>query len=240
MKEKAPLPNNWVDLSPTDFVSKWYSEQYQSCTYCNAAGYSQRFMHRSMEKNHRENVHFESVLEIGANRGEHLEYVRHSFDAYFLTDIQAYDRSVIPSTEKRGGLVFQKEDATHLTFKDQTFDRVLCSCVLHHVSDAESALTELRRVLKNGGSADIFLSSDPGFLFRLGRYMGPVREAKKLGLDGVKRLVDARDHRNHVAGLTRLIRHVFREDMISERSYPVRYMSWNLSFWKMFHIVKTD
>jgi SAM-dependent methyltransferase len=193
-----------------------------------------------MEQNHRENVHFESVLEIGANRGEHLGYVRHSFDSYFLTDIQAYDRSVLPSTEIRSGLVFQKEDATHLTFKDQTFNRVLCSCVLHHVSDAESALTELRRVLKNGGSADIFLSSDPGFLFRLGRYIGPVREAKKLGLDGVKRLVDARDHRNHVAGLTRLIRHVFRDDMISERSYPVRYMSWNLSFWKMFHIVKTD
>ena len=197
-------------------------------------------MHRSMEQNHRENVHFESVLEIGANRGEHLGYVRHSFDSYFLTDIQAYDRSVLPSTEIRSGLVFQKEDATHLTFKDQIFNRVLCSCVLHHVSDAESALTELRRVLKNGGSADIFLSSDPGFLFRLGRYIGPVREAKKLGLDGVKRLVDARDHRNHVAGLTRLIRHVFRDDMISEKSYPVRYMSWNLSFWKMFHIVKTD
>ena len=197
-------------------------------------------MHRSMEQNHRENVHFESVLEIGANRGEHLGYVRHSFDSYFLTDIQAYDRSVLPSTEIRSGLVFQKEDATHLTFKDQTFNRVLCSCVLHHVSDAESALAELRRVLKNGGSADIFLSSDPGFLFRLGRYIGPVREAKKLGLDGVKRLVDARDHRNHVAGLTRLIRHVFRDDMISEKSYPVRYMSWNLSFWKMFHIVKTD
>jgi SAM-dependent methyltransferase len=240
MKEKNPLPDNWVDLSPTEFVSKWYNEQYQSCTYCNAAGFSQRFMHRSMEQNHRENVHFESVLEIGANRGEHLGYVRHSFDSYFLTDIQAYDRSVLPSTEIRSGLVFQKEDATHLTFKDQIFNRVLCSCVLHHVSDAESALTELRRVLKNGGSADIFLSSDPGFLFRLGRYIGPMREAKKLGLDGVKRLVDARDHRNHVAGLTRLIRHVFRDDMISEKSYPVRCMSWNLSFWKMFHIVKTD
>ena len=95
-------------------------------------------------------------------------------------------------------------------------------------------------MLKPGGSADIFLSSDPGFLFRFGRYMGPVREAKKLGLDGVKRLVDARDHRNHVAGLTRLIRHVYRNDTICEKSYPVRYMSWNLSFWKIFHIIKVD
>ena len=240
MKEKKPLPDNWVDLSPTDFVSKWYNEQYQSCTYCNAAGFSQRFMHRSLEQKHTERTHFESVLEIGANRGEHLEYVRHTFDSYFLTDIQKYDKSVLPNTELRSGLIFQREDATRLSFNNQTFNRVLCSCVLHHVSDAESALTELRRVLKDGGSADIFLSSDPGFLFRLGRYMGPVREAKKLGLDGVKRLVDARDYRNHVVGLTRVIRHVFRNDAISEQSYPVRYMSWNLSFWKIFHIVKTS
>jgi ubiquinone/menaquinone biosynthesis C-methylase UbiE len=240
MKEKKPLPTNWVDLSPGDFVSKWYTEQYQSCTYCNAAGFSQRFMHRSLERKHTETTHLERVLEIGANRGEHLAYVRHTFGTYYLTDIQAYEKSVLPKTELRTGLVFQKEDATCLSFNNETFNRVLCSCVLHHVSDAETALTELRRVLTCGGSADIFLSSDPGFLFRLGRYLGPVREAKKLGLDGVKRLVDARDHRNHVAGLTRLIRHVFRNDLISERSYPVRFMSWNLSFWKIFNIVKSD
>jgi phosphatidylethanolamine/phosphatidyl-N-methylethanolamine N-methyltransferase len=197
-------------------------------------------MHRSLEQKHSEKTHFESVLEIGANRGEHLEYVRHTFDTYFLTDIQPYDKSVLPNTELRSGLVFQKEDATHLSFYDQSFNRVLCSCVLHHVSDPESALAELRRVLKCGGSADIFLSSDPGFAFRLGRYLGPVREAKKLGLDGVKRLVDARDHRNHVAGLTRLIRHVFRNDTVSEQSYPVRYTSWNMSFWKIFRIVKSE
>jgi len=238
MKEKKPLPDAWVNLSSTDFVSKWYNEQYQTCTYCNAAGFSQRFMHRSIEKNYNEKVHFKTVLEIGANRGEHLEYIRHTFDTYFLTDIQKFDKSVLPYTELRSGLVFQKEDATQLSFRDESFNRVLCSCVLHHVNDAESALTELRRVLKPGGSADIFLSSDPGFLFRFGRYMGPVREAKKLGLDGVKRLVDARDHRNHVAGLTRLIRHVYRNDTICEKSYPVRYMSWNLSFWKIFHIEK--
>ena len=240
MKENKPLPNNWVDLSPTEFVSKWYSEQYQSCTYCNAAGFSQRFMHRSIEQNYDESAHFESVLEIGANRGEHLEYVRHTFNSYYLTDIQKFDKSVLPNTEQRTGLYFQREDATHLSFGDQSFNRVLCSCVLHHVSNAESALIELRRVLKVGGSADIFLSSDPGFAFRLGRYIGPVREAKKLGLDGVKRLVDARDHRNHVAGLTRLIRHVFRNDSIYEQSYPIRYMSWNLSFWKIFHITRAE
>jgi phosphatidylethanolamine/phosphatidyl-N-methylethanolamine N-methyltransferase len=238
MRERKPLPLEWVDLSPKDFVRKWYEEFYSCCVYCNAAGFGQRFMHRSIEYERRASDHFNRVLEIGANRGEHLQYVLHSFSEYFLTDIESFDQTVLPPSETRSGLIFQREDACQLSFPDNYFDRVISSCVLHHVDDAETAITELRRVLKVGGKADVFLSCDPGFLFRLGRYLGPVREAKKLGLDGVKRLLDARDHRNHVAGLTRLIRHVFRNDEVTEKSYPVPFMSWNLSFWKVFKITK--
>ena len=238
MREKKPLPAEWVNLSPIDYVKKWYDEYYSCCVYCNAAGFGQRFMHRSIEHQHDASCHYNRVLEIGANHGEHLQYVQHTFGEYFLTDIESFDRSVLSPAETRSGLIFQREDACKLSFPDSHFDRVLCSCVLHHVDNAESALTELRRVLKTNGKADIFLSCDPGFLFRLGRYLGPVREAKKLGLDGVKRLLDARDHRNHVAGLTRLVRHVFRNDEINEKSYPIPFMSWNLSFWKVFKITK--
>ena len=120
MKE-GPLPNNWVNLSPTEFVLKWYNEQYQFCTYCNAAGFSQKFMHRSIEQMHNESVHFENVLEIGANRGEHLEYVRHTFDSYYLTDIQVFDRSALPRTEQRSGLFFQQEDSHPYPYIEDTF-----------------------------------------------------------------------------------------------------------------------
>ena len=195
-------------------------------------------MHRSIENTHNPSRHYNRVLEIGSNRGEHLQYVQHSFGEYFLTDIESFDRRVLPTSEARTGLIFRREDASKMSFPDSHFDRVLCSCVLHHVDNAESALIELRRVLKTNGKADLFLSCDPGLLFRLGRYLGPVREAEKLGLGGVKRLLDARDHRNHVAALTRLIRHVYRNDEVVERSYPVPYMSWNLSFWKVFKITK--
>lgn len=237
MKERRPLPEDWVDLPPSEFVARWYGEHYQCCTYCNAAGFSQKFMHRSIERNRGAELHFGRVLEIGANQGEHLQYVRHTFDSYLLTDIRRC--TGLPGrSDLHDRISFLQEDATSLSFADDTFDRVLCSCVLHHVSDPESAISELRRVLKSGGCADLFVSSDPGFLFRVGRYLGPVREAKQLGLDGVKRLVDARDHRNHVASLIRLIRHVFRNDTIIELSHPVRYLSWNLSFWRTFHITK--
>lgn len=238
MRERKPLPSSWIDLSPKDYLDKWYKEQYTYCTYCNAAGLSQSIMHKSIERKHQSSTHFENVLEIGANHGEHLPFVKHTFKQYFVTDIEEFDKSVLPASELRTGIIYKKEDACQLSFTSQTFDRVVCSCVLHHVRDGEMALMELRRVLKQNGSADLFVSSDPGFLFRLGRYLGPVREAKKMNLDGVKRLLDARDHRNHVAGLTRLIRHVFRDDDVKERSYPFPLTSWNLSFWKVFHIIK--
>jgi SAM-dependent methyltransferase len=41
---------------------------------------------------------------------------------------------------------------TDLSFKDETFDCVLCSEVLEHVEDDVKAVSELRRVLKAGGT----------------------------------------------------------------------------------------
>ena len=43
--------------------------------------------------------------------------------------------------------------ADHLPFKDASFDTVLCTEVLEHVTDAERAAAEIRRVLKPGGHA---------------------------------------------------------------------------------------
>lgn len=45
----------------------------------------------------------------------------------------------------------QQEDLTSMSFKDGTFDNVLCWGVLMHIPDAEKALSELVRVLKPGG-----------------------------------------------------------------------------------------
>ena len=144
MRERKSLPAEWVNLLPRDYMRKWYEEYYSCCVYCNAAGLGQRFMHRSIEHRHDTSRNYKRVLEIGANHGEHLQYVQHTFNEYFLTDIETFDRSVLPPSEKRPGLIFQSEDACKLSFPDNHFDRVLCSCVLHHVIDAEAALTELR------------------------------------------------------------------------------------------------
>jgi len=46
-------------------------------------------------------------------------------------------------------------DALALPFADETFDRVICSEVLEHIPDDVSAMAELARVLKRGGTMAI-------------------------------------------------------------------------------------
>lgn len=47
----------------------------------------------------------------------------------------------------------RKEDATHISFPDQSFDLVLANHILEHIPDYKKALREIWRVLKPGGTA---------------------------------------------------------------------------------------
>jgi len=46
-----------------------------------------------------------------------------------------------------------REDLTKLSFKDNSFDAILCYHVLEHIEDDKKAILELFRVLKPGGWA---------------------------------------------------------------------------------------
>jgi len=133
-------------------------------------------------------------------------------------------------------ITFAQADALDLPWYDETFDRVLNTCVIHHVSDPELALSEIRRVLRPGETADIFLTSDPGIAFRLARRLGPLSSAKLRGLGDVKRRVDARDH---IGGLHVSLKHVFRNDGSAESTYPIPRMPWNPTLFHTFRIMKS-
>lgn len=226
----------WLQLDRDVFMSSWYSQMYESHTYGGLAGRAQTWMHRSLERGYSPSTAFSQLLEVGANVGEHVPFVKHAFDRYILTDL--HDSL---SAERRAQLAgssisFSTADVQALPWAPGTFDRVVNTCLLHHVPDPELALMEIRRVLRDGGRADIFVSSDPGGMFRLARALGPERAARRAHLARVKKLMDARDHRNHVGGLRRLVRHVFRHDRLEERTYPIPAMTWNLSMWHTFRI----
>ncbi len=57
------------------------------------------------------------------------------------------------STDLNRDDVTFKEDITHLSFREDSFDIIFCSHVLEHIDDDRKAMSELYRVLKLGGFA---------------------------------------------------------------------------------------
>lgn len=228
----------WLGLSPSEFLDKWYESQYLLQSYSGSQAKIQRIMHQSLEAGRDDETHH-SVLEIGANSGEHLEFVKHEYQRYVLSDLRHPPKELIHEIESNSKIEFIVADAHKLPFSDGEFDRVLMTCVLHHLSDPEKALSEVYRVTKTGGKIDIFLPSDPGLLFRFAKTLGPLRKAKKSGLYEVKRLVDARDHINHAFGLTQILKQVSRNAQLVKRTYPLPNLPLDLSLWTIFRITKS-
>jgi ubiquinone/menaquinone biosynthesis C-methylase UbiE len=54
----------------------------------------------------------------------------------------------------------QKEDITHLSFDDESFDVIICIHVMEHIVDHRTAMNELLRVLAKGGFAVIDVPID--------------------------------------------------------------------------------
>jgi ubiquinone/menaquinone biosynthesis C-methylase UbiE len=64
---------------------------------------------------------------------------------------------------------FRKASVYELPFKDQTFDAVFAHGVLEHLTDPETALVELRRVLKIGGLIGVRAADLGGLLLDGGK-----------------------------------------------------------------------
>jgi ubiquinone/menaquinone biosynthesis C-methylase UbiE len=96
----------------------------------------------------------ERVLDVGTGTGNiALEL------AYVVKEVVGVDPSPLMLQEARikaearnlKNVSFSEQDAYNLKFPDATFDAVIISHVLHIVDKPELALSEAKRVLKNGG-----------------------------------------------------------------------------------------
>jgi SAM-dependent methyltransferase len=206
--------------------SVFYSKFYKSVIFGKGFGpWSIRKTHKSMEKIFA-GKNFSRVLEIGGGIGEHLEFILHDFDEYFLTDIKLPTLNNVFAVDKR--VICKVENAEQLTFPNKSFDRVISTCLLHHVNEPERVLEEILRVLRDEGVATIFLPCDPGLLVRLLRNLTTARNAKKSGYRGYNLMI-SREHRNHFISLLNMTKYVFRGRKIRVTYFPFRIPSWNLN-----------
>ena len=104
------------------------------------------------------------LLDMGCGAGRHAfesyrrgaRVVAFDYSAAELKDVgglfAAMRETGEAGTEPGSLAVTANGDALRLPFPDDTFDRIIASEVLEHVSDDQAALNEILRVLKPGGT----------------------------------------------------------------------------------------
>ncbi len=187
--------------------------------------------HRLAEKQFQQSDHFSRVLEIGSGTGEHLGFVQHGFDQYVLSDMDAKTLEI--SKGKLSGkfdtkLLFETQRGERLTYTDNTFDRLIATHVLEHIYQPHLALKEWVRVVKDGGVLTVLIPTDPGFAWRLGRHLGPRRNAIAQGV--AYDYVMAREHVNSCNNLIALLQYYFSDRTEAWWPLPIPSIDLNLFF----------
>jgi ubiquinone/menaquinone biosynthesis C-methylase UbiE len=106
-----------------------------------------------------------SILDVGCGTGFLLQFLdQPGRKNVFASDITLKMLQI--ASAKYTSARYFRGDSYSLPFRDGTFDFVLCNSLLHHLYDWESALVELVRVLKRGGT--LFVGCEPNsYVYRL-------------------------------------------------------------------------
>jgi len=218
-------------------IEEWYKVNYSRV---NATAVSNslanKVLHKLIEKPFKSNLGLE-ILEVGANRGEHLKFVHPDFLRYVMTDLRPIVNLI------QGGIARvenQIADVESLPFADKSFDRVISTCLFHHLENPIKGFEQLRRVTKDGGKVSILIPNDPGIVYRFLRRVTTLRNAKKLSLYTEAELIHAIEHRNHYLQLKTLLESQFKNDKILVSSFPFKFSSYNLNALTVFHIHKIE
>lgn len=97
------------------------------------------------------------ILDIGCGTGATMDHLRQ------FGEVQGIDLAMIPLSfsRRRGHQRTMCASATELPFADETFDLITALDVIEHLDDDVAGLSEIRRVLKFGAPAVIYV---PAFM----------------------------------------------------------------------------
>lgn len=179
-------------------ISKRHELDYESNP---VIAYVNRFAHRWIESSLSDEQGLESILEVGAGSGEHIEYVNHPFERYYVTDASS---CALNAAQKQFGhdprFIFEEQDAVHLKYPDNSFDRLISLYTLEHLNTPHVAIKEWMRVVRPGGVISIAIPTEGGIAWNLGRFLTTRRQFRRMGLD-----LDYIISREHINACYRLV-----------------------------------
>lgn len=147
-------------------------------------------------------------------------------------------KTIFSNTPRFGGKVTaagqRREDLTALSFANDTFDLIICSHVLEHIVDAERAVSEMYRVLKNSG-VGLVLVPIPLDL------QNDIMERGVLTVEDRMRLYGQEDHVRLFSkkGFLGLLQSVFfRVDQVGEKELEVDFHREGIEKRSILYVVK--
>ncbi len=219
-------------------ISRDFYENYYEAVFNTSGivGWGYRKTHRAVESLASKGFGQE-ILEIGAGTGEHLPFVNPEFAKYTMLDLSPEPEQ--PSWQEDDRVSWISADAALANFDDESFDRIISMCVLHHLGDPTTVFANVHRWLRPGGTFSFFLPSDPGFMNRLNRRLFVTPKARKAGFEHYE-YFNAIEHRNHYWGLREMLMHEFHGCEIRTSYWPFRIPIGDLSLYSIWHITKLE
>ena len=159
------------------------SKNYSKYQNTGLVGYLMDSCHKSLESKFIKKNGF--VLEIGPGTSPHINYLNGNFKKYYMLDSSLFTIKFLKMKfNKNKKIIIKRSINSKIPFKNNYFDRIIMSHVLEHISEPEIFLFNLLTKLKKGGNLSISLPTDPGFLWRLGRFYQKLFNVKnKLNLN---------------------------------------------------------
>jgi phosphatidylethanolamine/phosphatidyl-N-methylethanolamine N-methyltransferase len=225
---------------------RYYAESFTSVNYEGLTGLATRLSHKFLERDFPHTAFFPTVLELGAAHGEHLRHVRHGFDRWILSDLvdQGIDMAALRGSMLAGvgsrTVEFEVQDATRMQLEDASVDRVVHTCLLHHVKDTAKVFAEVRRVLRPGGVYSAYIPCDPGLTYRAVQRVTAGRAIRRELRRGHYSITPAQlralEHPNHFAAIWAHFQTAFQDDEVRAWHFPVPAALWNINFFTIANV----
>lgn len=106
------------------------------------------------------------IIDVGCASGWFISEISKKFPKAKCFGIDIYKDAIDFGKKKYRKINFKCADAQSIPFKNSTFDVVICCEVLEHVENPKKTLLEIKRILKNDGTAVMEIDSG-NFLFKI-------------------------------------------------------------------------